>query len=158
MRHASPVWRACDELARSVPGMGPVWARTRVLDLPELGTLRRQRLAALGGVAPCNRDSGTLRGRRTIWGGRAAVRAALFMATLCVNTDASGPHSAQQPQVALLVLNQLVRLPRKITQRVRTDLEAVVGLRGEERRGRRIEHKRLADDHQVVPRPRGEGR
>jgi|SRR5438132_4300598 len=64
MRHASPVWRARDELSRSVPGMGPVCARTRVLDLPELGPLRRQRLAALGGVAPCNRDRGTLRGIR----------------------------------------------------------------------------------------------
>ena len=59
--------------------MGPVWARTRVLDLPELGPLRRQRLAALGGVAPCKRDRGTLRGRRPIWGGRAAVRAPLSM-------------------------------------------------------------------------------
>src|SRR2546425_3399607 len=77
---------------------------------------------------------------------------------LCVNTDASGPHSARRPQVALLVLNQLDRLPRKVPLRVLTDLEAVVGLRGEERRGRRIEHKRLADDHQVVPRPRVEGR
>ena len=82
MRHASPVWRARDELSRSVPGMGPVCARTRVLDLPELGPLRRQRLAALGGVAPCNRDRGTLRGRRTIWGGRAAVRAPLYMRAL----------------------------------------------------------------------------
>ena len=58
MRHASPVWRARDELSRSVPGIGPVCARTLVLDLPELGTLSRQRLAALGGVAPCKRDRG----------------------------------------------------------------------------------------------------
>src|SRR2546426_204613 len=79
MRQASPVGRARDELSRSVPGMGPVCARTRVLDLREWGPLRRQRLAALGGVAPCKRDRGTLRGRRTIWGGRAAVRAPLSM-------------------------------------------------------------------------------
>ena len=82
MLHASPVWRERDELYRSVPGIGPVGARTLVLDLPELGTLSRQRIAALGGVAPCNRDRGTLRGRRTIWGGRAAVRATLSMSAL----------------------------------------------------------------------------
>jgi transposase len=79
---ASPVWREREELLRSVPGIGPVWARTRGLDLPELGTLSRQRLAALVGVAPFNRDSGTLRGSRTIWGGRAPVRATLYMSTL----------------------------------------------------------------------------
>ena len=82
MLRASPVWRERDELYRSVPGIGPVCARTLVLDLPELGTLSRQRLAALVGVAPFNRDSGTLRGRRTIWGGRAPVRAVLYMSTL----------------------------------------------------------------------------
>jgi transposase len=68
---ASPVWREREELLRSVPGIGPVWARTLRLDLPELGTLSRQRLAALVGVAPLNRDRGTLRGRRTIWIGAA---------------------------------------------------------------------------------------
>ena len=65
---ASPVWREREELLRSVPGIGPVCARTLLLDLPELGMLSRQRLAALVGVAPFNRDSGTLRGSRTIWG------------------------------------------------------------------------------------------
>jgi transposase len=79
---ASPVWREREALLRSMPGIGPVCARTLVLDLPELGTLSRQRLAALVGVAPLNRDSGTLRGRRTIWGGRAQVRATLDMSTL----------------------------------------------------------------------------
>ena len=68
---ASPVWRERESLYRSVPGIGPVCARTLVLDLPELGTLSRQRIAALVGVAPFNRDSGTLRGTRTTWGGRA---------------------------------------------------------------------------------------
>lgn len=79
---ASPVWREREMLYRSVPGIGPVCARTLVLDLPELGTLSRQRIAALVGVAPLNRDSGTLRGHRTIWGGRSHVRATLYMGTL----------------------------------------------------------------------------
>jgi transposase len=79
---ASPVWRERETLYRSVPGVGPVCARTLVLDLPELGALSRQRIAALVGVAPFNRDSGTLRGTRTTWGGRAHVRATLYMSTL----------------------------------------------------------------------------
>jgi transposase len=79
---ASSIWRERETLYRSVPGIGPVSARTLLLDLPELGTLSRQRLAALAGVAPFNRDSGTLRGHRTIWGGRAPLRATLYMATL----------------------------------------------------------------------------
>jgi transposase len=78
----SPVWREREELLRSVPGIGPVCTRTRLLDLPEWGTLSRQRLATLVGVAPLNRDSGTRRGSRTIWGGRAHVRTALYMSTL----------------------------------------------------------------------------
>jgi transposase len=68
---ASLVWREREELLRNVPGIGPVWARTLRLDRPELGPLSRQRLAALVGVAPLNRDRGTLRGRRTIWIGAA---------------------------------------------------------------------------------------
>lgn len=75
MRRASPVWREHEALLRSVPGNGPVCTRTLRLDLPELGTLSRQRLAALVGVAPVTRDSATLRGSRTVWGGRAHVRA-----------------------------------------------------------------------------------
>jgi transposase len=79
---ASPVWRERATLSRRVPGIGPVCARTLVVELPELGTLTRQRLAALVGVAPFNRESGTRRGHRTIWGGRAHVRATLSMGTL----------------------------------------------------------------------------
>lgn len=79
---SSPVWREREELLRSVPGIGPICARTLILDLPELGTLSRQRLAALVGVAPFHRDSGPRRGYRTIWGGRAHVRATLYMGTL----------------------------------------------------------------------------
>jgi transposase len=81
-RRASPVWRERETLYRSVPGIGPVGARPLMLDLPEWGTLSRQRLATLVGVAPCNRDSGPLRGTRTVWGGRAHVRATLSMRTL----------------------------------------------------------------------------
>jgi len=79
---ASPLWRENDDLLQSAPGIGPVCARTLLLELPELGTLNRRQIAALVGVAPLNRDSGTLRGRRTIWGGRAHVRTVLYMGTL----------------------------------------------------------------------------
>lgn len=78
----SPVWRAADDLLTSVPGIGGVTARTLIADLPELGQLDRRRIAALVGVAPINRDSGQMRGKRTIAGGRADVRNALYMATL----------------------------------------------------------------------------
>jgi len=78
----SPVWRAKDDLLQSVPGVGPVLSHTLVAQVPELGTLTRQRIAALVGVAPLNRDSGTLRGRRSVWGGRACVRATLYMGAL----------------------------------------------------------------------------
>ena len=65
---ASPVWRAKEDLLRSVPGIGPVVSRTLIGELPELGKLNRQQIAALAGVAPLNRDSGTLRGKRMVWG------------------------------------------------------------------------------------------
>ena len=78
----SPVWREKDDLLRSVPGVGPQVSLTLLAYLPELGTLNRKQIAALVGVAPFNRDSGTLRGRRTVWGGRARVRAALYMGAL----------------------------------------------------------------------------
>jgi transposase len=82
MLRASPLWRDNDDLLQSAPGIGPVCARTLLLELPELGTLTRQQIAALVGVAPLNCDSGTMRGRRTIWGGRAHVRTVLYMGTL----------------------------------------------------------------------------
>jgi transposase len=78
----SPVWREKDDLLQSAPGVGPVLARTLLASLPELGTLTRQQIAALVGVAPLNRDSGTFRGKRRVWGGRAHVRAALYMSAL----------------------------------------------------------------------------
>src|SRR5438105_10315277 len=79
MLRASPLWRENDDLLQSAPGIGPVCARTLVRELPALGTLTRQQIAALGGVAPLNGDSGTMRGRRTIWDGRAHVRTVLDM-------------------------------------------------------------------------------
>lgn len=79
---SSPLWRATEDLLRSVPGIGPITASTLIADLPELGHLDRRKIAALVGVAPINRDSGTLRGRRMIAGGRAPVRHVLYMATL----------------------------------------------------------------------------
>jgi transposase len=78
----SPIWREKEDLLKSVPGIGPVISRTLLAELPELGRLNRKQIAALVGVAPLNWDSGTFRGRRAIWGGRAAVRAALYMAAL----------------------------------------------------------------------------
>lgn len=83
---ASPTWRATALLLVSVPGIGAVVAATLLADLPELGTLTRQEVAALVGVAPLNRDSGGQRGRRGTWGGRATVRAALYMATITAIT------------------------------------------------------------------------
>ena len=78
----SPVWRERDQLLRSVPGVGEQLSLTLLAELPELGRLDRRQAAALVGVAPFNRDSGRLRGRRTIWGGRARVRAMLYMGAL----------------------------------------------------------------------------
>lgn len=81
---ANAIWRENEELLKSVPGVGPVLARTLLAELPELGSgeLNPKQLAALVGVAPLNRDSGTLRGRRTIWGGRERVREVLYMGAL----------------------------------------------------------------------------
>lgn len=78
-----PAWRERDQILRSVPGVGPVLSLTLLAQLPELGQLNRREIAKLVGVAPFNCDSGQWRGQRHIWGGRARVRAPLFMATLC---------------------------------------------------------------------------
>ena len=77
----SPVWRDKEDLLRSIPGVGPVLSATLLVGVPELGSLSHKQLAALIGVAPLNRDSGQWRGQRTTWGGRASVRAVLYMAT-----------------------------------------------------------------------------
>jgi transposase len=78
----TPAWRDAEDLLISVPGVGDKLARTLIADLPELGHLSRRQIAALVGVAPINRDSGTMRGRRTTWAGRAKVRTTLYMAAL----------------------------------------------------------------------------
>lgn len=83
---SSPVWKAKDELLQSIPGIGPVVSRTLMAELPELGTLSREQAAALAGVAPMNRDSGTWKGRRVITGGRSGVRSMLYL----------GAHAARQ--------------------------------------------------------------
>ena len=81
----SPVWREKDDILRTVPGVGEQLSLSLLAYLPELGALDRRQIAALVGVAPFNRDSGTLRGKRTVWGGRARVRAALYMGALAAS-------------------------------------------------------------------------
>ena len=78
----SPVWREKDDLLRTVPGVGEQVSLNLLAYLPELGALDRRQISALVGVAPFNRDSGALRGKRTVWGGRARVRAALYIGAL----------------------------------------------------------------------------
>lgn len=79
----SPVWRAQDDLLQSVPGVGPIVSATLLGELPELGRLSHKEIAKLVGVAPLARDSGTMRGKRIVWGGRAPVRSVLYLAALC---------------------------------------------------------------------------
>jgi transposase len=78
----SLIWLEKDQLLQSVPGVGPLTSQSLLAWVPELGTLNRKKIAALVGLAPFNRDSGQMRGKRTIWGGRARVRPPLYMATL----------------------------------------------------------------------------
>lgn len=78
----SPVWKAKEDLLRSMPGIGVINSRMLLAGLPELGKLNRQKISALVGVAPFNRDSGKFKGQRKIWGGRAQIRQALYMAAL----------------------------------------------------------------------------
>ena len=79
---SSPEWREKDDILRSVPGVGEQLSLALLSQLPELGKLNRRQVAALVGVAPYNRDSGTLRGKRQIWGGRARLRAVLYMGAM----------------------------------------------------------------------------
>jgi transposase len=84
---ASPVWKAKDELLQSIPGIGPVASRTLLAELPELGTISREKVATGVGVASANRDSGEWSGRRFIAGGRAVVRRVLY---LCAHAARQG--------------------------------------------------------------------
>jgi transposase len=79
---SSPSWKVKENLLKSIPGIGSTTALTLIACLPELGRLGRREIASLAGLAPLNRDSGSLRGRRSIWGGRAVVRSTLYMAAL----------------------------------------------------------------------------
>jgi transposase len=96
----SPIWRAKEDLLKSVPGVGDITARTLLAEVPELGRCTRQQIAALVGVAPFNRDSGLMRGRRTIWGGRSTVRAALYMAALAATRHNPLIHAVYQRLLA----------------------------------------------------------
>jgi transposase len=82
LMRSTPAWRENDDLLQSVPGVGPVLSATLTALVPELGKLNRKQIAALVGVAPLNNDSGTTSRKRSTWGGRAAVRAVLYMAAL----------------------------------------------------------------------------
>lgn len=95
----SPAWKEKEDLLKSVPGIGKVTAMTVIVDLPELGTLNRKQIAALVGVAPLNRDSGKHSGRRHIWGGRASVRTALYMACFASLRHKTNPTSARYDQL-----------------------------------------------------------
>lgn len=122
---ASPLWRAQDDLLQSVKGVGPVLSATLLAGLPELGTLDRHAIAALVGVAPFARESGRQAGQRHIWGGRAQIRAPLFMATLAAVrsnpvihacyarlVDAGKPHKVALVacmRKLLTILNAMVR-------------------------------------------------
>jgi transposase len=106
----SPVWRERENLLRTIPGIGPVTSAALLSHVPELGQLDRKAIAKLVGVAPLNDDSGTLHGRRHIWGGRSAVRAVLYMAALvatrhnpCIRTFYTRLRAAGKPAKVALV-------------------------------------------------------
>lgn len=98
---SSSAWKEKEDLLKSVPGIGKVTAMTLAIDLPELGTLCRKKIAALVGVAPLNRDSGQSKGKRRIWGGRATVRTALYMACFASLKHGKGPTSSRYNQLKL---------------------------------------------------------
>jgi len=125
---ASPVWRAKDTLLKSVPGIGDGAAALLMAALPELGTLNRRKIASLVGLAPRNRDSGKLRGRRMICGGRAAVRSYLYMPTLtairhnpCVRSMYTRLIAAgKPPKVAITAcMRKLLTILNAVTRDVR---------------------------------------
>lgn len=123
--HENPLWRVKEALLQSVPGIGDVVSRTLIAELPELGKLSRRQIASLVGAAPLNRDSGTMRGRRSGRGGRPTVRRALYMAALVASRKNSLircfyerlREAGKKPRVALVacmrklltILNAMVR-------------------------------------------------
>ena len=96
----SPVWREKDDLLRTVPGVGPQLSLILLAHLPALGTLNRRQIAALVGVAPYNRDRGTRRGKRAVWGGRSRVRAVLYMGALAASRHNPAIRDFYQRQLA----------------------------------------------------------
>ena len=108
----SPVWKAKDELLQSIPGIGPGVSRTLLAEMPELGTLSREQVAALAGVAPVNRDSGSWSGRRSIMGGRAAVRSMLYL----------GAHAARQGNAVLRAFAERLQKAGKAPKVIRIAL------------------------------------
>lgn len=123
---ANQEWRQKEQLLTSVPGVGQVTARTVIAELPELGKLDRKQIASLTGVAPFNRDSGLMRGRRTVFGGRGAVRAVLYMAALAARRFNPGlkafyerlVSAGKPPKVALVALmRKLITLMNAIARR-----------------------------------------
>ena len=105
---SSPVWREKDDILRSVPGVGEQLPLALLAQLPELGTLNRRQVAALVGVASFNRDSGAMRGKRTVWGGRARVRAVLYMATLAAGKPKKVALTACMRKL-LVILNSMLK-------------------------------------------------
>jgi len=124
----TPLWREKEDLLRTFKGIGPVNACTLLARLPELGQLNRKKIAALAGLAPINRDSGKYRGKRTIFAGRADVRAALYMATLsakCHNPIIKAfyerlIHAGKLPKVALTACMHTVLIILNATARTNT--------------------------------------
>jgi transposase len=104
----SPLWREREDRVRSVPGIGRTTALTLLADLPERGRLDRKAIAVLVGVAPLNCESGSWRGRRIVWGGRARVRTVLYMATLVAGKPKKLALTACMHKL-LLILNAMVR-------------------------------------------------
>lgn len=109
---ACPEWAATDDLRQSIPGVGPVLSRTRLLEMPELGSLTREPAAARAGVAPINRESGQYRGRRMIAGGRAFVRAVLYLAS----------HAARQGNATLRAFADRLKAAGKAPKVIRIAL------------------------------------
>jgi transposase len=156
---ASPVWRATEDLLRTVPGVGRVLSCTLIGELPELGPLTRKQIAALVGVAPHARDSGTFRGKRMVWGGRAPIRAVLYMAALVatkfnpVIRSFDQRHAGKPAKVALtacmqkllIILNAIMRSGSPGGLRPLLDKTVANDLRfccGSVRRSRAIQQKK----------------
>lgn len=109
---SSPAWKAKDELLQSIPGIGPVTSRTLLAELPELGTLTREQVASLVGVAPMNRESGRWNGKRFIAGGRASVRRVLYL----------GAHAARQGNAVLAAFAERLQKAGKAPKVIRIAL------------------------------------